>query len=115
LHYRKDILSEFPPGSGTYIGAEAALAKALAEYNALSQALYAASASLSGFLAADLSVACSVSATGVVAAGAAAAAAGGAVGYGASQLPVIGGGTVADFWGDVIHDALPGFWNWLVR
>jgi RHS repeat-associated protein len=115
IQYWKDILSEFPPGSGTYIGAEAALAKALAEYNALSQALYAASASLSGFLAADLSVACSVSATGVVAAGAAAAAAGGAVGYGASQLPVIGGGTVADFWGDVIHDALPGFWNWLVR
>ncbi len=27
------------------------------------------------------------------------------IGYGASQLPVIGGGTVADFWGDVIYSA----------
>jgi len=29
---------------------------------------------------------------------------GGAIGYGASQLPVVGGGTVADFYGDVIYD-----------
>jgi hypothetical protein len=34
-----------------------------------------------------------------------AVAVGGAIGYGTSRLPVIGGGTVADYWGDVIFDA----------
>jgi hypothetical protein len=37
-----------------------------------------------------------------------AAAVGAGIGYGASQLPVIGGGTVADFWGDVFYNACPG-------
>jgi RHS repeat-associated protein len=32
---------------------------------------------------------------------------GGAIGLGASQLPVVGGGTVADFWGGVLYDT---FW-----
>ena len=36
-----------------------------------------------------------------------AAAVGGAIGYGASQLPVAGGGTVADFWGDVFYNTCP--------
>ena len=36
-----------------------------------------------------------------------AAVVGSAIGYGASQLHVVGGGTVADFWGDVIYNV---FW-----
>jgi uncharacterized protein RhaS with RHS repeats len=36
-----------------------------------------------------------------------AAAVGAGIGYGASQLPVVGGGTVADFYGDVLYNAFP--------
>jgi RHS repeat-associated protein len=39
--------------------------------------------------------------------GTVAAGIGGTIGYAASQLPVTGGGTVADFWGGVIYDT---FW-----
>jgi len=42
-----------------------------------------------------------------------AAAVGGAIGYGASQLPVYGGGTVADFWGGALYDACPTCWDWV--
>jgi len=77
-------------------------ATAAAGFTATAAAVYGAptvGASFTGF-----------GATGAAIAGGSvvgAAGVGGAIGYGTSQLPVVGGGNVADFWGELLYGACP--------
>jgi len=82
----------FEPVLATGVGTTAAYATANAEMAALvveGEALLGGASAVGG-----CTVAAGIGASVVI---------GGGIGYGASQLPVIGGGTVADFWGDVIY------------
>jgi RHS repeat-associated protein len=124
MDYWARVMREYPPGSPIYKAAQIARQRAAQQYGAISlaasgaagmgayactiggsSALPVLSGSAYGFGAA----AAGWSAVGLV------AGAGAAVGYGTSQIPVIGGGNVAEFWGDALYGIAPGFWDWLFR